>query len=340
LEGTLYKQFDFKLMPDFGEGGRNIIQDAYIEARFTPALKLRAGKFKEPVGLERLASATDIAFVERALPTAIVPNRDIGLMLNGDLHQATVSYAIGVFNGVADGASADVDDQDGKDVAGRLFFSPFRGQAKHPLQGLGFGIAGSLGVQRGTFLLPNLPTYKTTGQLTFFRYRGDLTDAGSAVANGDHLRVSPQAYYYRGPIGVLAEHVISKQEVKRSTTNAATLTNTAWQVMGTWVLTGEKAGYKAPVPAHNFDSKANTWGALEIAARVHALDVDKDAFPVYANPSVAATRAFAWSFGLNWYLNPGFKIVNDYEQTTFTGGATTGNRPTEHTFLSRFQVSF
>ena len=66
LEGTLFKFVDFRLMPDFG-GGATVLQDAYLDLKFSPAFKLRTGKFKSPLGLERLASALDIPFVERAV---------------------------------------------------------------------------------------------------------------------------------------------------------------------------------------------------------------------------------------------------------------------------------
>src|SRR5690242_8157320 len=80
LQGTLDDIYDFKLMPDFG-GGKAIIQDAFVTARFRPWLTLTVGKFKSPVGLERLQSAADNRFIERALPTDLVPNRDIGVQI-------------------------------------------------------------------------------------------------------------------------------------------------------------------------------------------------------------------------------------------------------------------
>ncbi len=40
FEGTLYKIFDFRLMPDFG-GGQTVLQDAYLEGRFSPRLMTR-----------------------------------------------------------------------------------------------------------------------------------------------------------------------------------------------------------------------------------------------------------------------------------------------------------
>src|SRR4029077_15086752 len=96
LEGTVFKIFDFRIMPDFG-GGTTVLQDAYLDGRFSPVFKVRAGKFKPPVGLERLQSATDILFVERAFPTNLVPNRDLGVQLFGDFAGGAVSYAVGVF---------------------------------------------------------------------------------------------------------------------------------------------------------------------------------------------------------------------------------------------------
>src|SRR5690348_11754039 len=51
LQGTLDDIYDFKLMPDFG-GGKAIVQDAFVSARFRPWLVLTVGKFKPAVGLE------------------------------------------------------------------------------------------------------------------------------------------------------------------------------------------------------------------------------------------------------------------------------------------------
>ncbi len=149
LEGTIFGNVDFRVMPDFGEG-RTVLQDAYADLRFTPAVKLRAGKFKSPFGLERLVSALDLLFVDRALPTALVPNRDVGVMLFGDVAASTVSYAVGVFNGVPDGGSADIDDSPGKDVVGRVFLLPFKNSRTSRLQQVGFGLAASVGEREGT----------------------------------------------------------------------------------------------------------------------------------------------------------------------------------------------
>lgn len=338
FEATLFRQFDFRVMPDFG-GGTTVLQDAYLDARFHPLFRVRAGKFKSPVGFERLASATELLFVERALPTALAPNRDLGIAVHGDWRTGRVIYMGGVFNGVADGASLDSDDQDGKDVAGRLFLQPFSTSARAWAKGIGFGVSGSYGIQRGTVGAPNLPTMRTSGQLPFFRYRSNATDAGTVVADGRHARVSAHGAYYIGPAGLVVEHILSSQRVRRSA-SSIDVNNRAWQIGGSYVLTGEAASARGVTPARAFDRANGSWGAFELAARFSALDVDDDAFPFFANPASAARRANAWAIGTNWYLNPNVRITVDFERTMFKGGATSGNRAAENDILSRFQIAF
>ncbi len=50
-----FRDFDFNLTPDFA-GSAATIFDAWLNYRIGPELQLRAGKFKEPLGLENLQS--------------------------------------------------------------------------------------------------------------------------------------------------------------------------------------------------------------------------------------------------------------------------------------------
>ena len=85
IEGTLFGKYDFRFTPEFAGGNASVV-DAYIDARFNPAFKVRAGKFKSFVGLERLQSGADIKFLERSYVTnAILPNRDFGIAVHGDM---------------------------------------------------------------------------------------------------------------------------------------------------------------------------------------------------------------------------------------------------------------
>ena len=112
---------------------------------------MRVGKFKPPVDLERLQSASDIVFAERALATNLAPNRDIGLQLSGEISGGVLAWQAGVFNGVPDLGNGDGDVSDAKDFAGRVFIQPFKTGS---LAGLGVGIAGTTGIERGTTRRP------------------------------------------------------------------------------------------------------------------------------------------------------------------------------------------
>src|SRR5690606_10458897 len=120
----------------------SFLQDAYVNARFWPEFQIQAGKFKEPVSLERLQSGANLLFIERSYPSQIAPNRDVGVQLHGELLGGSLNYQVGVFNGVADGGSGDVDTaDDDKDIAARIFAHPFKNTDIEALQGLGIGVA-------------------------------------------------------------------------------------------------------------------------------------------------------------------------------------------------------
>lgn len=337
VEGTLWKNFDFRIMTDFG-GGTSSVQDAYLEARFSPKLKLRAGKFKGPVGLERLQSGADLLFVERALPTNLVPNRDLGVQLSGDLASGAVQWTAGLFNGVVDGGSTDGDTTDDKELAARLFFQPWITQTAGPWKGLGFGLAATSGDNTGTIAAPALPTYRSNAQQSIFTYRSDTTAAGTTIADGARERLSAQLSWYNGPFGLMAEAVTSRQEVRRGDTRAD-LEHRSWQVSGSWVF-GGTASYKGATVKTPFDPANGTWGAFELAVRYGQLSLDDDTFPIFANPASAVSEVSAFTVGFNWVLNKNVRFVLDYEQSSFEGGAARGDRPDEKALLSRFQVSF
>src|SRR5688572_7768936 len=217
IEGTLGGIYDFRFMPDFGQG-RTVIQDAYVTARFNPAAQLTVGKFKSPVGLERLQGSGDIRWVQRAFPTALVPNRDIGLQLGGDFGGGRFSYQAAFLNGSNDGSSSetftDTDINDDKEYALRLFTQPFAESRNFAVRGLGFGIAGTYTDQAGDATQPLLPTFRSPGQATFFRYRATGTTAGT-IADGERTRIAPQLHYYAGSFGLIGEYTEVSQDVSR-----------------------------------------------------------------------------------------------------------------------------
>ena len=356
LEGTFGNIFDFKFMPDFA-GGRSVIVDAYVAARFNPSAIVTVGKFKPPVGLERLQSSADIRFIERALPTALVPNRDLGVQLSGDLGGGAFSYQVGYFNGVTDGQSSDnlsapdVEADTAGDYAARLFIQPFVNSSNFNLRGLGFGVGVTWIDVDGNAANTALSAYRSPGQQSVFAYRANtatgVTPNNATFANGQRLRLAPQLYYYRGSFGLLGEYTQVEQDVSRvlgATTLFDTLTHSAWQAQFSWFVTGEEETFRGFTPGSTYQVAKNGWGALELVARYHELDIDDDTFvggaSSFANPLTAVSKATAYGVGVNWYPWNTVKLSLNYENTSFEGGAATGDRADEKALLSRFAINF
>ena len=409
LEGKIDGTYAFRFTPEFAGGGASVV-DAYTDANFNPAFNVRAGKFKSAVGLERLQSGGDIKFVERSYVTnAILPNRDLGISLYGDVLANKVNYNLGLVNGVSDGGNITTGTQyDGKaEVTGRIFTTPFN-DSTSALSGLGFGIGATYTKFTGEQNLNwqdttsadatrnGLPSYVTEGQQTFFRYGGNV------VADGKRFRFSPQASYYLGPFGLIAEYARVEQDVALTSKNAGDagasnadfqdlpiqantkkrLKHDAWEVAASWLLTGEDASFKGVKPKNSFDLDKGGLGAWELVARYSRIDLDKNTFKktdgsayadentlgagdAYADPTLSARSAQTWTAGVNWYLSQNTKLVLNYEQTQFDGGARAGaslpvpsgktgsagdrysrsgggiaDRPDEKAILARFQVAF
>ena len=340
--GTVFRDFDFNFTPDFG-GSTVQIFDAFLNYHYNQALQLEAGKFKAPIGLEALQADRDILFNERALATDLVPNRDLGVELHGDLLGGAISYAAGLFNGDTDynGTTVNTPLQDDKAGEGRLLFQPWKNTSVNALSGLGFGVAGSyLANHPQTNSTTGLtPGYTTDGQQKFFTYNAGVN------ASGQGWRLSPQGYYFYGPLGIQGEYVISDQRVSLAK-KSADLQNTAWEATGSWVLTGEDASYNGVTPLHPFDPHIGQWGALQVVARYAQLEVDGNTFKDgFASSAKSADGADVWSVGLNWYLNRDIRADVSFSHTTFdgfTGKAAPGvvQAQAENVLFTRFQIAF
>ena len=323
FEGTFYRDFDFNITPDFG-GNSVQLFDAWINYRYQPALQLRVGKFKGPVGFENLQSDSNLPFNERSLVSNFVPSRNVGLQLWGDIAGGVVSYAAGVFNAAGDGRNPNNSDfNDNKEIAGRLSFQPLK-NSDGLWQGFGFGAGGSYSdINSNSLALPGttggtLPGYVTSGLQQFFAYN---PSAGTVSADGVHWRISPYAYYTWGPFGVLGEYITMSQGVVNTTAGGrVNVADKAWQVSAQWVLTGEDASFNGVSPKNPFDVRSGKWGAWQLVARFAQADLDQDVFPVFSNPAQSAYQATAWSVGLNWWLNRNIRVLTSYSQTWFDGG--------------------
>jgi phosphate-selective porin OprO/OprP len=229
--------------------------------------------------------------------------------------------------GAADGVNPDIFSADAggddKDVVGRVFVRPF---TRGIFSGLGFGVSASIGSATGSSTSPRLPAYKTTAQVTYFSFRS------GAVAYDSRAHLGAQLHWTAGPAEVMAEAIESVQGVKLDAATAR-LENGAYAVQLALVATGERAAWEGIVPKHE-------WGAFVIAARTQGSRFDGRAFPVFADPAVAARSSLAFGGSLTWIWNAVFELQSTWESTMFSGGAKIGDRATEHALSMRAQAAF
>lgn len=328
LEGKLGKAA-FRFTPEFANDDADLV-DGYIDWTLPANLVLRAGQFKAPVGLERLQSGSSLVFIERAFPTELAPNRDRGLALYTSLLEKRLGFEFAVTNGAPDGRDATNADFDGEqELNARVFFEP--------VPGIGFGAAGSHGEKFSKndtrAASPSnaqafLPRYRSPAQTTIFNY------VATATADGDHSRITPQAYAYVGPFGVMAEYIESAQEVGFGG-RTEEFTNEAAQITAVWSITGEDQGFKGIKPTR-------PGGAWELALRYSALDIDDAAFDLaFADASRSVESADVWAVGLNWTITPNLKAFTNYTITQFDGGAANGgDRDDEEALFTRLHLNY
>lgn len=345
FDGTVFQDFDYRMMLDFGAGSslsaanNALVQDAYINYHPFAGLQAQFGKYKAPVSLDRLQTDAFLLFVERSYTAQLAPNRDLGIELKGDLFDGRLSYAAGVFNGVGDNDSGDIEvADDEKDFEGRIFATPFKTSNVDALRKVGFGLAGTFGNHGGP-----LRTFVSPGQQTMFSYNPANvgTNAVSVVADGEQWRLAPQAYYYVGPFGVWGEYIVSSLKARKNNpTQFERFQNNAWSVHASYFLTGEENSFDNVKPLKRFSLSEGGFGAVQLAARVQHISLDNDIFPRYANPATSASAATSWGVGVNWLLNANVKLSLDYESTDFKGGTSPFLKNGEQVFLTRAQLAF
>lgn len=353
LDGTLFKNVDFRIAPDFA-GSRLQLFDAFIDLHYFTSASLMAGKFRQPVSLERMQTAPNLTFIERAYPATMAPNRDLGFMLHGafaypgykvqytpqPMFKEFLSYEVGVFNGVRDSQAVNNADnesdsalyKDNKELAARVFSHPFS-HSGSALEGLGIGVAGTWGQPKDN---PLNSLTSSSGRQRIVSYGATTT------ATGESYRIYPQMYWYWKSFGMMGEYLLSSQHLHNGNGPSVRQENSAWHVNMSYVLTGENNSFFGVKPTQVFDPVKGTWGALLVAARWSEMDIDGSTFSNgFASLNSSVSHASSWTIGLNWYLNDNVKIMADYEQTQFLGGAAgNANRPDERVFLSRLQMAF
>lgn len=355
LEATVGHDYDIVLVPEFGDAPSTtpFLLDAYLNAApFGKGLQFRIGKQRSTIGFEMNQADPKGFFTERSLATQLTSNRDLGVAVHGKPFDKILEYSIGVFNGAPDGASPSYngDVSDAKSVAGRIYVQPFASGDNPLLKHLGFGFGADYRDKTGT---PGANSAAGAFNNGLFNYRSDaqqtiFTWNTASYADGKSVRYSPHLGWYAGRFGLLAEYVVSENAVSRGARHDV-IRNRAWQIAGSWVLTGENASYEGVTPSSKDSVYNGGAGAWELVARISGIDFDKDAFTgganAFANGATSAKKALSYAVGVNWYPSVNLRFSLAYTRTEFD--TPEGITPTsavlkhgESALLARAQISF
>lgn len=138
LAGNIAPRIGWNITGEFTS--QPALRNAFLLFRLAPQLNVRTGQATPPSGLERGMSPLTIELIDRSrLTNQLTPGLDSGVtLLNAAPYRGWVSYAFSVFNGTGFNRT---DNNDGKDVAGKLEITP------PAVPGLSAVVSGSTGEQ-------------------------------------------------------------------------------------------------------------------------------------------------------------------------------------------------
>jgi phosphate-selective porin OprO/OprP len=330
LDANLSGIWHSSILVDFSQS-RLTLLDAFLEARFHPAFVLRMGKFETPLTEERLTPKFLLPWISTNPASFLLPVREVGVQLLGDIGHGVVQYNAAVVNGSYAGAITDNDLDSFKDVMGRVYVHPFEPTRIAALEKLGFGVGASLGNREGNPANPETPVLRTYGNATFFSYQDSGVAAGTVVASGTVARISPEVTYAWGPVAAFADYV---REIDHF--GATSVTSDAWGATATVALTGEDAGpFSRILVKRPWDPARGHFGGVQLVAGGGYVHVSDDAFRAKLATATSMQEADILGAGINWYPINGFGLLVDYSYTAFHSYGGTPARPDENTIYGR-----
>ena len=380
LDGTLYKDWGFKLNGDFSPQGANsttpagqsatIPENAWLEWKHFKEFRVMFGQFKSPNEAETLESPLFNEFVQRSIMSRFVENFDLGIQIYGDIADSMFTYQIAYQDGrdiTANSGRGLLDDNDGKEWGARFTFAPFAPDKSSPLKNLRVGIWGSYGREGQGGARGGVEQFGGNGfqstefgisYLEFTQTTGAAPGVIHYLLLGRRVREGGELTYAMGPFEIRGELMQRRDQfLITSAANAGEdhfLATRAYYGQITYIVTGEEKIVDSRItPNHNFDPSAGGWGAVELGVRYAGVAVDRQRLNDL-NPAgniIAAgnsNHVSSFTVGANWWLTKNVRWAFDWvhehyaEGVTFADSSPTGttHRSNMGGFLTQVQIDF
>ena len=269
------------------DGGGAYLDDAYVSYNGFKKIALVLGQHKEPFSLEQLSSSLTTTFLERGLPNALVPGRNIGVSVS--TYRSWWGLTTGIFAEDL-GSAQDLSDQ-GYGFSGRIHFNP--GHREDRVYHVGSSFSARDISDTDSFYYRNRPE----SGLTDVRY----VDTGDIFNPENVYRYNLEAALTAGPFAVQGEYIGSRMTRQAGLSN---LDFYGWYVFASWFPTGGSRNYFSNEGIFGYPEVKSKHGELELAVRYSTVDL--------TNGSVTGGTEKNVSLGINWYLSHHMRLMINY----------------------------
>lgn len=342
LEGTIYEMF-YYLITGRWDFWTPRVHDTYIDTLFPTWAQLRIGYTKTPFGLENLYRDYLWEFTEKSLGTNIFLFRDTGIQVFGKLWNDALEYHLGIYNG----RFALADNNESKDVVGRIVLQPFRESCFFygGLDNLYFGFSGLIGTQTenlsGTEFITGSGNVNGAG-IPFYIFGGNAV--APILVDSQKVMWGADLEWLYGPYAIRAEYLNvdwgNITRTLRNVTKKTPFTANSWYVEFTYNLTGEIEPRNAILVPFSIFTLCDGIGAWQFVARYEELHINPKT--IYSGFATGANDVAGPTIGINWILNPYVLTRLDYQYLTFNRRVPVSNHFIHHESLitARLQTSF
>ncbi len=309
--GLIHDHVEYKLQLDFAHGDVSF-RDVYFGLTHLKDCwgcafpSIRVGHQFQPISLEANTSSKYITFMERSFlaNTFGYASRATGIKIHDSLMGDHLNYQFAFFSPTSSpGGGGDFDFDDGWAVAGRVTYAPWW-DCNCSCKRAHVGISGAYYDDlKGRRFRSRAPSHMTSRYVN----TGTISDVESYTTLGFEGAV------VYGPWSVQGEYLLADVD----SDIAGDPTYTAWYVYASYWLTGECRNYKHGAfsrtkPCCNFlDNDCCCTGGWELAARYEGIDL--------SDGNVDGGEMTAFTFGVNWHLNPNARIMLNYFIATIDG---------------------
>lgn len=308
--GDAWENVGYFIEFDFAFPGRPNFMDVNLDFRDTQLGTVRVGHWRQPFGMDGLTSVKELTFLERALPFAFLPFRQIGLGLFDHSADETMTWALSAFRFPTDAFANNIGDNGGYGMAGRMTVAPWLVDDGSRLVHLGGAYS---------FIDPANDRVRYRNQPEFF-----ISETGGADLVPAGVPSEVPLFVDTGPIfvnhvnlfaaegGLVLGSLYMQSEAIYAVANqigGPTVAFGGAYAYAGYFLTGEvrpynrKSGLFGRVKPLQNAGRCG-WGAWELAARWSYIDLN--------DANIMGRRLNDLTAGANWYLNPRTKFQFNY----------------------------